>query len=99
MNAFSPVKDGTVSISADATSKSVTLTKIGVPHYEVYNDGPDTVFVYFSISGETITAATNYPIAAGESRMIGVSPIATTAYARCLATKTSTVYFIPGAAD
>lgn len=98
MSAFSPVKNGGVSISASTSSGSATLTTRGVPQYEVYNDGPDTAFVFFGIAGETIVAATNYPIPAYQSRLVSVDTLATTAYA-ITASGTATVYFVPGAGE
>src|SRR6478736_2203508 len=98
MAAFSPVKNGTVSLAATTSNGSVTLAKRGVPQYEVYNDGPNTAFFYFSIAGETITAAPEYAIPAYQSRLVSVDTLATTAYGRCV-TGTAQLYFMPGAGD
>jgi hypothetical protein len=98
MAAFTPIVDGTVSIAATTASASVALTKLANPQYEVYNDGPDTVFVMFGLSGLTLTAATNYAVPAYQSRLLSVDTKATTAYARTVS-GTATVYFMPGAGE
>lgn len=98
MAAFSPVKGGTVTLAATTASGSVALTKLGHSQYEVYNDGPNTAFVYLSIAGETISGTTEYPVPAYQSRLISVDPKATTAYGIC-ATGTAALYFAPGVGD
>lgn len=96
MSAFTPLPQGTKNIAATGTTANVALAAASKT-IEITNEGPDTVFVEFGDSTVTAAAATGYPVAAGQSKVVGNSLAkATHAAAICDSGKTAKVFFSCG---
>lgn len=93
---FSPAPQGTVKIDATSASARVALSPAFSDTIEVSNEGTDTVFVCLGGSGVT-AATTDYPVLAGQSKVIPRASAAQTyGAAICASGKTATVYFCCG---
>ena len=89
---FSPA--ATVSLAATTTTGRVQLTGIGTT-VEVQNPGTTTAFLKFGDS--TVTAATtDYPLLAGQAKLIVRNPTDQTYVAGIMASGTATLYFTTG---
>lgn len=99
---FTPLDDGTVRLAATSTNQRIAMAKSAEREIEITNDGPDPVYVRFG--GSTVTAvvptaagtAGDYPILAGQSKIIRNLRGMTYAAAICASGKTADVYFSSG---
>lgn len=92
---ISPFAPGpTVTVSATATSGPATLAGTGTS-VEVQNAGSTAVFVKLGGTGVT-AAATDYPVLAGQSKVIGRDPSTQTTLAVIAPGGTATVYATTG---
>lgn len=92
---FSPAPQGTVKIDATQTTARIVLSPIFSDTVEVSNEGTDTAFVCLGGSGVE-AATTDYPVLAGQSKVIPRSSTQTYGAAICASGKTATVYFCSG---
>lgn len=101
-NAFIPQPVGTVRLAATAASSRIALAKSAERNIEITNKGADPAYVAFG--GSTVTAvaptaggaAGDYPVLAGQSKVIRTPPGATYGAAVCDAGKTADVCFTCG---
>lgn len=93
---FTPMPAGTAQISATGTTASAALAAVS-NIVEITNDGPDIAFVELGGSTVTAAAATGYPVAPGQSKIVSNRLAkATHVAAICASGKTATVYFTAG---
>lgn len=98
MRNFTATTTGTVGLSVTAVSASIALPISQSDQVEVSNEGPDTIFVRPGKSGVTAVAPTlggaagDYPVLAGQSKVIDRKGDDTHIAMVCAAGKTSTGY-------
>jgi hypothetical protein len=94
MNALPFTPGATVSVAATTSTGNVALTGNG-EQLEVQNTGAVTVFVNLGTSAVT-AAVTDYPVLAGQSKLITRNPDGHTYLAAITASGTATVYVTIG---
>jgi hypothetical protein len=102
-SAFIPLDAGTKYLDATAASANIALVDAKQPEVEFTNEGPDTAFVKLVVaaSGTAVApvaagAAGDYPLAAGQSKVIRNLRKYGYAAAVCKAGKTAAVYISCG---
>jgi len=102
MRNFTATTAGTVGLSVTAVSGSIALPINASDQLEVSNEGPDTIFVRLGKSGVTAVAPTlggaagDYPVLAGQSKVIDRKGDDTYIAMVCAAGKTAAGYVACG---
>ncbi len=94
MNVSPFTPGGTVSLAVTATTGSVALSAAG-SSVEVQNTGLTICFVKLGASAVT-AAVTDYPVPAGQSKVIGRNPNTDTYIAAITSSGTTTLYATTG---
>lgn len=92
VQAFSP--GATLTLSGTTTSSNAAFVGIGVS-VEIQNSGAVTIFIKLGASTVTATSA-DYPLLAGQSKMLSRDPATQTHIAVITASGTATVYATSG---
>lgn len=70
---FTPLLAGTATLSLPTAATSVSVSiNAAASALELQNPGSDTVFVRWGVGAQTAVATTDYPVLAGQSKIVSV---------------------------